>query len=89
MAHSRIVPALDPLNLQPQLEFAMDRFLFWTGADLEGKLTAFKGYYNEYRSHSGLNGKTPVEGGHSKSIDFKSYGWKQHCRGLYQTPMAA
>jgi len=67
----------------------LDRLLFWTGADLEGKLTAFKGYYNEYRSHSGLNGKTPVEGGHAKSIDFKSYGWKQHCRGLYQTPMAA
>jgi hypothetical protein len=49
----------------------LDRLLFWTGADLEGKLTAFKGYYNEYRSHSGLNGKTPVEGGHAKSIDFK------------------
>ena len=67
----------------------LDRLLFWTGADLEGKLTAFKGYYNEYRSHSGLNGKTPVEDAHAKSIDFNSYGWKQHCRGLYQTPMAA
>ena len=67
----------------------LDRLLFWTGADLEAKLSAFKDYYNEYRTHSALNGKAPVDGHHGKDIDLKSYRWKQHCRGLYQTPMAA
>ena len=47
------------------------------------------GLYNEYRTHSALNGKAPVDGHHGKDIDLKSYRWKQHCRGLYQTPMAA
>jgi hypothetical protein len=63
--------------------------LFWTGADLGAKLSAFKEYYNKYRTHSALNGEIPVDGAHTKSIDLKSYRWKQHCRGLYQTPMAA
>jgi hypothetical protein len=45
----------------------LDRLLFWTGTDLEATLTAFKGYYKEYRTHSALNGKTPVESGHTKA----------------------
>jgi transposase InsO family protein len=49
----------------------LDRLLFWTGADLEGKLTAFKGYYNEYCTHSGLNGKTPVEDASRKKHRFQ------------------
>jgi transposase InsO family protein len=67
----------------------LDRLLFWTGADLEAKLSAFKDYYNAYRTHSALNGKPPVDGHHGKDIGLKSYRWQQHCRGLYQTPMAA
>src|SRR5262249_52158458 len=35
--------------------------LLWTAIDLETKLIAFKDYYNGYRSHSGLKGKTPIE----------------------------
>jgi putative transposase len=53
------------------------------------KLSAFKSYYNGYRSHAFLDGKTPVETPESKGIDFKSYRWQKHCRGLYQTPIAA
>jgi len=53
------------------------------------KLSAFKSYYNGYRSHAFLNGKTPVETPESKGIDFKLYRWQKHCRGLYQTPIAA
>jgi transposase InsO family protein len=67
----------------------LDRTLFWTGADLELKLFAFRSYYNGYRSHSSLDGKTPVETPESKGNDFKSYRWQKHCRGLYQTPIAA
>jgi putative transposase len=67
----------------------LDRMLFWTAADLEGKLSAFKRYYNGYRSHVALNGETPVETRTAKGIDFKSYRWQKHCRGLHQTPIAA
>jgi len=67
----------------------LDQTLFWTGADLELKLFAFKSYYNGYRRHASLEGKTPVETPESKGGDFKSYRWQKHCRGLYQTPIAA
>src|SRR5215831_21184919 len=67
----------------------LDRLLFWTAIDLETKLIAFKDYYNGHRSHSGLKGKTPIETFESKGASLRSYRWRQHCRGLYQTPMAA
>jgi putative transposase len=67
----------------------LDRLLFWTATDLELKLTAFKEYYNRYRTHDGLQGRTPIETPESKGIDFTSYRWQKHCRGLYQTPIAA
>src|SRR6476620_7637402 len=67
----------------------LDRLLFWTAIDLEMKLNAFKDYYNGHRSHSGLKGKTPIETLESKGASLRSYRWRQHCRGLYQTPMAA
>jgi hypothetical protein len=53
------------------------------------KLIAFKNYYNEYRGHAGLKGKTPIATPQSNGVSFRSYRWRQHCRGLYQTPTAA
>ena len=38
--------------------------------------------------HSGLKGKTPIETAESKGASLRSYRWRQHCRGLYQTPTA-
>ena len=67
----------------------LEQLLFWTATDLEMKLIAFIDYYNEYRSHSGLNGETPIVTADSRSANLKSYRWQQHCRGLYQTPVAA
>ena len=67
----------------------LDQLLFWTATDLQVKLIAFKDYFNQHRSHSGLEGETPIETPASRCIDFKSYRWQKHCRGLYQTPMAA
>ena len=67
----------------------LDQTLFWTTADLELKLAAFQEYYNQYPTHAALAGHTPVEVSHLGMIDFKSYRWKKHCRGLYQTPIAA
>ena len=67
----------------------LDRTLFWTATDLEGKLLLFKGYYNGYRTHKALKGRTPVETRDSKGAQLKSYRWQTHCRGLCQTPLAA
>jgi transposase InsO family protein len=66
----------------------LDRLLFWTTADLDAKLREFQHYYNEHRVHSGLGGKLPDSVG-AAPINLASYGWQKHCRGLYQTPVAA
>ena len=69
----------------------LDRTLFWTAADLEAKLLDFQRFYNGHRTHAGLDGRTPepdtVSGGGRATVS--SYRWQPHCRGLYQTPMAA
>jgi hypothetical protein len=44
---------------------------------------------DRYRGHAGLKGETPVATSESRGASLKSYRWRQHCRGLYQTPMAA
>ena len=67
----------------------LDRLLFWTATDLEMKLIAFRDYYNGYRSHAGLKGETPIATSESRGASLQSYRWQPHCRGLYQTPMAA
>jgi len=67
----------------------LDRTLFWTTADLEAKLHDFQHFYNGYRVHAGLEGllPEPIVDGSASPIDFASYGWRRHCRGLYQTPI--
>jgi hypothetical protein len=69
----------------------LDRTLFWTAADLEVKLLDFLGYFNGHRAHAGLCGLTPEprtsEGNARASVS--RYRWRLHCRGLYQTPIAA
>jgi len=35
--------------------------LFWTASDLELKLDAFREYYNQFRTHAALEGRTPIE----------------------------
>jgi len=67
----------------------LDRTLFWTTADLEAKLQEFQRYFNEHRTHAGLQGRLPDSNGPASPISLASYGWQKHCRGLYQTPIAA
>ena len=67
----------------------LDRTLFWTTADLEAKLREFQKYFNEHRTHAGIEGRLPDSGGPGSPISFASYRWQKHCRGLYQTPIAA
>jgi putative transposase len=68
----------------------LDRTLFWTTADLETKLIEFRHYYNAHRTHAGLEGRLPEPlAGASVRVDLALYRWQRHCRGLYQTPIAA
>ena len=69
----------------------LDRTLFWTTADLEAKLAEFQHYYNGHRAHAGLEGRLPVPPIEppGSTTHLASYGWQKHCRGLYQTPIAA
>ena len=68
----------------------LDRILFWSTADLEEKLTDFQRYYNDHRTHWGLGGRLPnPTDATSPPLNFSSYHWRRHCRGLFQTPVAA
>src|SRR5438093_458957 len=69
----------------------LDRTLFWTAADLEMKLLDFQRYYNGHRARAGLAGRTPDPSPvpACARANVNSYRWQVHCRGLYQTPIAA
>lgn len=68
----------------------LDQTLFWTTADFETKLLDFQHFYNGHRTHTGLDGHLPESAANGPtSISLDSYRWRKHCRGLYQTPIAA
>jgi putative transposase len=70
----------------------LDRTLFWGHGDLKRKLEGYQVYYNECRCHTGLAGLTPAQRSGAPSpptARLDSYRWRQHCRGLFQTPAAA
>ena len=70
----------------------LDRMLFWNAVDLTGKLREFRDYYNADRVHRALAGSTPAQrvGASSPAAAaLDDYAWQQHCRGLFQTPIAA
>jgi hypothetical protein len=69
----------------------LDRTLFWTSADLELKLLDFQRYYNGHRTPGGLGGRPPgsSSGPGGVGANVSTYRWQVHCRGLYQTPIAA
>jgi transposase InsO family protein len=70
----------------------LDHVLFWNASDLERKLNAFRGYYNGYRVHAALAGKTPKQEGGEMQLTvapLNQFAWLSHCRGLFHTPVAA
>ncbi len=70
----------------------LDRTLFWNQSDLQRKLENYKAYYNQHRCHSGLAGATPAQRSGvppPPMAKLESYSWRQHCKGLFQTPTAA
>ena len=70
----------------------LDQMLFWNSLDLKRKLDEFRIYYNASRVHQSLGGRTPEEHA-GKSVcrraSLHTYGWRQHCGGLFQIPIAA
>lgn len=70
----------------------LDHMLFWNAADLERKLSDFKVYYNEERVHASLDVHIPAtKAGEEPKLtaDIENFAWQQHCRGLFDLPVAA
>jgi transposase InsO family protein len=70
----------------------LDYVLIWNVIDLKRKLEEFRIYYNESRVHQSLSGSTPGEISGKPAPTralLDHYAWQQHCRGLFQTPIAA
>ena len=64
---------------------------FWNALDLTRKLGEFAGYYNLHRVHRALDGAPPAQragGVAAPPAALAHYHWQQHCRGLFQTPLA-
>jgi putative transposase len=69
-----------------------DQVFFWNAVDLERKLNLFKRYYNEHRTHAGIEASTPaVKAGDAPApvANLENYRWRKHCGGLFQLPVAA
>ena len=69
----------------------LDRQFFWNSVDLTRKLEGFRDYFNEFRVHRSLDGTTPAQSAGAKPsapAKLNSYAWRQHCQGLFHTPMA-
>lgn len=68
----------------------LDRTLFWNETDLSNKLAQYQTYYNEFRGHLSLGGKTPVQIAEKACVPkqpIRNYSWISHCNGLFHTPM--
>jgi putative transposase len=66
----------------------LDHMLFWTTADLENKLLDFRTYFNNHRTHTSREGRTPDTPVPQPIANLCSFRWQPHCRSLYQTPIA-
>ncbi|HIG42288.1 MAG TPA: transposase [Gammaproteobacteria bacterium] len=72
----------------------LDHVIFFNSCDLQKKLDRFQKYYNDNRTHSSLNMKTPKRMAEENSTDnnvasLDQYRWESSCNGLYQLPVAA
>ena len=66
-----------------------DQIFFYNSHDLQRKLDLYKHYFNEHRTHMGLNGNIPTYVANnttSRVVNLNKYKWKQHCQGLVSLP---
>ena len=69
-----------------------EQVFFWNAVDLETKLRRYQTYFNEHRTHTGIDASTPaVKGGDNAAAvaSLMQYRWQQYCGGLFQLPVAA
>ena len=70
----------------------LDQSLFRNKRDLEETLEEFRDHYNGHRVHQALVLNTPTETA-GKDLptlaELSNFAWLPHCRGLFQTPIAA
>jgi transposase InsO family protein len=69
----------------------LDSAFFWNALDLARKLGEFRDCYNVHRVHRSLDGTTPAQrAGAPSSIAAlpNCHASRQHCRGLFQIPIA-
>jgi transposase InsO family protein len=55
----------------------------------EKKLLDFRTYFNNHRTHTSREGRTPDTPVSRPIANLRSFGWQPHCRSLFQTPIAA
>jgi putative transposase len=70
----------------------LDRAFFWNAVDLARKLGEFREYYNAHRVHRSLDGTTPAQRAGTSTpapASLDRHAWRQHCRAVFQTPIAA
>ena len=70
----------------------LDHVPFWNSLDLSRKLDQFKDYCNDHRTHAALSGQSPIRYSQQSSnqlVDINNYNWRQHCFGLFHTPIPA
>ena len=70
----------------------LDRVFFWNSVDLARKLGEFGDYHNAVRLHGSLDGTTPAQRAGASApppASLVHHAWRQHCRALFQTPIAA
>ena len=69
-----------------------DQVFFWNVLDLERKLGEFLSYFNQERTHTGLEGNTPsgrCDNVIASTVNLDSHRWQKHCNGLFELPIAA
>jgi putative transposase len=70
----------------------LDNLFFWNSTDLQNKLNLFQVYYNEHRTHLGINGQFPSDkasGVKPPTVSITDFSWNSHCNGQFKMPKAA
>ena len=67
----------------------LDQVFFWNAEDLTRKLSAYRTYFNEHRTHSARNGIPPINNAARRTTKLSHFSWQDHCRGLFSLPCPA
>lgn len=69
----------------------LDHVFFWNAGDRESKLSDYQTYYNEFREHTSLGGRAPIDfvkNLPSPGTPASTLRWQPTCRWLYKIPVA-